>query len=174
MYSFWILFGGVAAAGILVVLVAYLLLRGDIQQYFRWKNLEYQKEARSALQPLKLQAYERLILFIERIHPPQLFLRLHEQGIGLHQFQSVLLQEIRAEYQHNVTQQLYVSDRAWKVVKKLTEDTIAMVNNVAQGLPEDSTGLALSQKILQHLATLENDPYQLTLDLIKNDIHQLH
>ena len=114
-----------------------------------------QKAERLQLLPLRLQAHERLILFIERINPSNLFLRHHQQGIAVAELRSLILQEIRAEYQHNVAQQLYVGSGTWEVVRKLKDDTLAMINNAAQGLPEDAGGIDLSRKVLQHLASIE-------------------
>lgn len=163
----------IAIGGTLVVLVAYFLVKGDIQNYFRWKNVALNKDHKAALLPLRLQAHERLIVFIERINPPNLFLRLHQQGIGTKELQSLILNEIRAEYQHNVTQQLYVSDTCWQVVRKLKDDTIAMVNNVVQGLPTEANGVDLSKKVLQHMGAMEDNPYELTIAFLKKDIHQM-
>ncbi len=68
---------------------------------------------------------------------------------------SLIVAEIRNEYQHNVTQQLYVSIRAWAVVKKIKDDTLSVVNNAVKALPENATGLELSKLILAHLSKLE-------------------
>lgn len=162
-----------AAGGIITVAAAYFLVKNDIQHYFRFKSLEAHKDNRASLFPLRLQAHERLIIFVERINPPNLFLRLHQQGIGIKELQNLILNEVRAEYQHNITQQLYVSAESWQVVRKLKDDTIAMVNNVVQGLPETATGAELSKKILQHMSGIAENPYELTIELIKKDIHQL-
>lgn len=159
--------------GIIAVVAGYFLLKGDIQNYFRFKALESHKDNRTALFPLRLQAYERLIVFIERINPANLLVRLHQPGIELSALQALIINEVNAEYQHNVTQQLYISAASWNVVRKLKDDTIAMINNAAQGLPQDATGLDLSKKILQHMSGIEENPYLLTIDLLKQDIHIL-
>ncbi|MNI44349.1 hypothetical protein D3C85_1062050 [compost metagenome] len=87
--------------------------------------------------------------------------------------QAGILSEIRAEYQHNITQQLYVDPVTWGVVRKLKDDTIGMINNAVQGLPAGSNGIEVSKSILQHMATINENPYDLTLELIKKDINQL-
>lgn len=160
-------------AGVITVSVGYLLVKADLQTYFKLKNPVQKQDESTALLPLRLQAHERLIVFIERINPANLFVRLHQQGISIRELQALILNEIRAEYQHNVTQQLYVTERTWNVVRSLKDDTLAMINNVVQGLPEDSSGIDLSKKVLQHIAGIADNPYDLTIDLIKKDIHQL-
>lgn len=159
--------------GVATVSAGYYLIKDDIRTYFRLKFSDQKKEKENPLLPLRLQAYERLTIFIERINPANLFIRLHQQGITIAELQAIVLNEIKSEYQHNITQQLYISTPTWDVVKKLKDDTIAMVNNGVKSLPADAPGVDLSRKVLQHMAGIENNPYDLTLDLIKKDIHQL-
>jgi len=165
--------GVLVVGGVATVTAGYYLIKDDIRTYFRLKFSDQKKEKESPLLSLRLQAHERLIVFIERINPSNLFIRVHQQGISLTELQATVLNEIRSEYQHNITQQLYISTATWDVVKKLKEDTIAMVNNGVKSLSADATGVDLSRKVLQHMAGIENNPYDLTLDLIKKDIHQL-
>jgi len=162
-----------AAGGMITVIFAWLLTSTDIQQYFSLKSAESRKEQQQHLLPLRLQAHERMIVFVERLNPSNLFIRLHQQGMTARELQSLVLNEIRSEYQHNVTQQLYVSTSAWNVVRKLKEDTIAMLNNAVAGLPAEATGVELSRKVLEHMASVNDNPYDLTLELIQKDIHQL-
>ena len=151
----------------------YQFVKNDIKRFFDLKTSELNKESRAALLPLRLQAHERLIVFIERINPANLLVRLHQPAIELSALQSIILNEIKAEYQHNIAQQLYVDSTSWSVVRKLKDDTIAMINNVVQGLPENSTGVDLSKKVLQHMSTIEENPYELTINILKKDIQAL-
>jgi len=151
----------------------YQFVKNDIKRFFDLKTSELNKESRTALLPLRLQAHERLIVFIERINPANLLVRLHQPAIELSALQSLILNEIKAEYQHNIAQQLYVDSTSWSVVRKLKDDTIAMINNVVQGLPENSTGVDLSKKVLQHMSTIEENPYELTINILKKDIQAL-
>jgi len=161
-------------AGIFIALMAvYYMLKNDIQRFFNLKNIELNKESRAHILPLRLQAHERLIIFIDRINPANLLVRLHQQGIAIATLQAGILNEIRSEYQHNITQQLYINSVTWGVVRKLKDDTIAMVNNAVQGLPADVNGIELSKAILQHMASIDENPYDLTIELIKKDIHML-
>lgn len=164
-----ILFAGVFTA----LMAVYYILKGDIQRFFNLKTIELNKETRAHILPLRLQAHERLIIFVDRINPANLLVRLHQQGIDLATLQAGVLSEVRAEYQHNITQQLYVDPVTWSVVRKLKDDTISMINNAVQGLPAGSNGIELSKAILQHMATIDENPYDLTLELIKKDIARL-
>lgn len=160
--------------GIFGALMAfYQFIKSDIQQFLTLKKSELNKESRAALLPLRLQAHERLILFIERINPANLLVRLHQQGIGIKELQNLIINDVKSEFQHNITQQLYIDTTSWNVVRKLKEDTIAMINNAVQGLPETSTGVDLSKKVLQHMSTISENPYDLTIDHLKKDIQRL-
>ena len=161
-------------AGIFIALMAvYYILKNDIQRFFNLKNIELNKESRAHILPLRLQAHERLIIFIDRINPANLLVRLHQQGIAIATLQAGVLNEIHSEYQHNITQQLYIDSVTWSVVRKLKDDTIAMINNAVKGLPTDANGIELSKAILQHMASIDENPYDLTIELIKKDIHSL-
>lgn len=68
---------------------------------------------------------------------------------------------------------MYVSSENWRIMSKLKEDTLAMINNAVAGLPADASGVDLSRIVLEHMAGIKENPYDLTLELIKRDIHQL-
>lgn len=157
----------------LSLLAIYYVLKSDIQRFFNLKTIELDKESRTHILPLRLQAHERLIIFVDRINPANLLVRLHQQGIGISTLQAGILNEVRSEYQHNITQQLYIGSVTWTVVRKLKDDTIAMINNAVQGLPADANGIELSKAILQHMASIDENPYDLTIELIKKDIEKL-
>ncbi|MGK6351808.1 hypothetical protein [Parapedobacter sp. DT-150] len=137
---------------------------------FRLKLLEERHAARKELQPLRLQAYERLVLFAERINPSNLLLRVHEPGLSAADFQQLLVNEIRAEYQHNITQQLYVSDAAWSIVKQLKDNTVALIRNAGAGLPASAGAKVFSEVVLAHIATLDESPYALAVKTIKSEL----
>ncbi|MCZ4225597.1 hypothetical protein [Pedobacter rhodius] len=164
----------ILSSGVFIALIAiYYVLKHDIQRFFNLKTIEINKETKAHILPLRLQAHERLIIFVDRINPANLLVRLHQQGIGIGTLQAGILNEVRSEYQHNITQQLYVDSRTWNVVRKLKDDTIAMINNAVQGIPADANGIELSKAILQHMASIDENPYDLTIELIKQDIQQL-
>jgi len=181
-------------SGVLIVIISWCFIRIDIRKFIDSWALrandktgakedvlpesqtaftDVSKEERSTLLQLRLQANERLIVFIDRINPANLFLRLHQPGITSREFQSLILNEVRSEYQHNVSQQLYLSSANWIVLSKLKEDTLAMINNAVAALPAESTGVDLSKMVLEHVAVMSENPYDLTISLLKQDIHQL-
>ncbi|MES2651932.1 MAG: hypothetical protein V4663_09330 [Bacteroidota bacterium] len=160
--------------GIFAALMAfYQFVKNDFKRFFDLKRAELNQESRATLLPLRLQAHERLIIFVERINPANLLVRLHQQGIGIKELQALVVNDVKSEFQHNITQQLYVNSTSWNVIRKLKDDTIAMINNVVQGLPENASGVDLSKKVLQHMASISENPYDLTIDHLKKDIQGL-
>ncbi len=155
------------------LMACYQFVKSDIRRFLDIRTNELNKESRAALLPLRLQAHERLIIFIERINPSNLLIRLHQQGIGIKELQNLIINDVRSEFQHNIAQQLYVSTISWHVIRKLKDDTVAMINNAVQGLPDDASGVDLSKKVLQHMATIPENPYDLTIDHLKKDIQGL-
>ncbi|HEV2480435.1 MAG TPA: hypothetical protein VGS79_12250 [Puia sp.] len=110
---------------------------------------------------LQLQAYERLILLTDRIALPNLIARVNTPGLTARDMQGLLIQSIRQEFEHNITQQIYVSTEAWGVVRDYKEQNQLIVNQVASFLPEEATGADLNRALLDLLvqnpkASLQN------------------
>ncbi|MCX2480860.1 hypothetical protein OQY15_17275 [Pedobacter sp. MC2016-15] len=162
-----------AAGGLIMITGSWYLLKNDIIRYFRKEPAASKEEDKVALLQLRLQAHERMIVFVDRLNPSNLFIRLYEQGVPAVQLQARILNEVRTEYQHNVSQQLYINAASWNVLRKLKDDTIAMINNAAGTLPADASGRDLSRTVLEHVAGIAENPYDLTIQLIKQDIHQM-
>jgi hypothetical protein len=101
---------------------------------------------------LQLQAYERLILLTERIALPNLISRINQPGIAGKDMQMMLTHTIKQEFDHNITQQLYVSSEAWDAVRNLKEQNIHIINQVASYLPPDVSGNDLNRQLLEAIA----------------------
>ena len=104
--------------------------------------------APGSTQPLQLAAYERLVILADRIAIPNLISRSSQPGMDKVQMQQLLTQTIRQEFDHNLSQQIYVSADAWEAVRNLKDQNIHLINQVASVLPPEATGLDLSKKIL--------------------------
>jgi hypothetical protein len=99
-------------------------------------------------QPLQLAAYERLVILADRIAIPNLISRSSQPGVNKTQMQQLLTQTIRQEFEHNLSQQIYVSADAWEAVRNLKDQNIHLINQVASVLPAEANGLDLSKKVL--------------------------
>jgi hypothetical protein len=134
------------------------------------KRLEIRKASNELTLPIKLQAFERMTLFIERINPNSMITRVYETGMTARDLQSKLLYEIKQEFEHNFTQQLYISKTAWDAIVTVKEETVHLINQASNSLPAQATGLDLSRKILNHQLSLEKDVYNITIQILKSEI----
>jgi len=160
-------------SGLGVVWIAFYLLKPYLDKQEKIQLLEFKKSVANQTLPLRLQAYERLILFIERINPANLLVRLNAPGYTAAELHSIIITDVREEYQHNITQQIYVSSRAWAVTKRVKEDTLNIVGNAIKSLPENASGLDLGRTILVGLSQMENNPYEIAAELIRKDLEEL-
>lgn len=100
---------------------------------------------------MQLQAYERLIILTDRIAIPNVISRVSQAGLTAKEMQSLLTQSIKEEFSYNITQQIYVSPDAWTAVKNLKEQNILMINQLANVLPPNASGLDLNKMLLEYL-----------------------
>lgn len=131
--------------------LVYLLIKQRKQS----KQIESTKPVAAGSPPpssgLQLQAYERLILLTERIALPNLINRLNQPGINVKEMQSILTQNIRQEFDYNITQQIYVSPESWEAIKNLKDQNLLIVNQVASFMPAEASGTDLNKAILEML-----------------------
>ncbi|HND17720.1 MAG TPA: hypothetical protein PLQ17_12565, partial [Saprospiraceae bacterium] len=99
--------------------------------------------------PLRLQAYERLVLLTERIALPNLISRLNQPGISALEMKIILTENIKHEFEYNSTQQLYVNQSGWDAVSNLKEQNIMLINRVAASLPLNASAADLNKKIME-------------------------
>lgn len=155
-------------AGILIVsFAAWAFGKQYNSHVFRLKLLDRKREGQQDVSGLRWQAYERIVLFIERIRPHGMLLRLYEPGMDAGTLEQVLVASIREEYQHNVTQQLYVREESWAAVVQLKETTLSLIRHASASLPPGASGKELSTALLQRIAGLDDNPYDLALRLIR-------
>lgn len=134
---------------------------------------ELRRDDHKQVLPLRLQAYERLTLFLERIQPGPLLLRIHRAGMSARDLQTALTATIREELEHNITQQIYVSDRAWQKVRQAKEETIRLVNMSFEQVGEAGSGSDLSRKVFENAARLSHTPSQEALVALKEEVRRM-
>jgi uncharacterized membrane protein YraQ (UPF0718 family) len=133
------------------VALAFLFWKQRKEAKVLMEQHEKAKSAPSASQPLQLQAYERLILLVDRIALTNVISRTPTAGLSARDMQVLLTQTIRTEFEYNVTQQIYVSHESWEAVRNLKDQNIMIVNQIGSFLPAEATGQDLSRSILEML-----------------------
>lgn len=155
-----------------VLYAAYLLVRSFVQKEVDLKRLEVRGRSIETVLPHRLQAYERMTLFLERISPQNLLVRLNTATMPAREFHQLLLNEIRNEYNHNASQQVYMSEQVWSLIKSAKEDLIVTINDSASVMTMDSTSLELSKKIFEQTIAKEVDSIAHALSELKKEIQQ--
>src|SRR5690349_2923277 len=115
-----------------VLYAVYLMVRSFIIKEIELKKLEVRSKSIETVLPVRLQAYERMTLFLERTSPQNLLVRINQPGLAAREFHKLLLDEIRNEYNHNVSQQIYIGEETWSLIKNAKEDLILEINEAAQ------------------------------------------
>ncbi|MCD4680495.1 MAG: hypothetical protein K8S00_08920 [Bacteroidales bacterium] len=134
----------------LVVFVAvYFVLISFLENDSKKRIMEIKLANQKTITPIRLQAYERIVLFLERISPNNLILRVSRKEYNAFQLQSSLIKTIRGEFEHNLSQQLYISTPAWEIVKKTKEDIIKLINTAAASVNDDANANELAKKIIE-------------------------
>jgi hypothetical protein len=135
--------------------------------------MTYKRESQGLTTPIRLQAYERLTLFLERITPGNLISRVHKSGMSAKLLQAELLKAIRTEYEHNLAQQIYISPGAWELIKNAKEETIKLINTAAINVSDEASGVDLGKLVLEVSMSIEKMPTQIALDYLKQESRQL-
>jgi hypothetical protein len=166
-------FGKILIPASVVLYAVYLMVRSFIQREIDLKKLEVRTRSIETILPARLQAYERMALFLERISPQNLLIRLNATGYTARDFQKILLDEIRNEYNHNVSQQVYMSEEVWNQIKNAKEDLTVLINEASSKVTMDSSSLDLSKKIFEMVMEKKVDPIGYALSELKKEIQQI-
>lgn len=158
---------------IVVFLTAFVMIRFYFKSFVRERDRDLVLQDRRKTLPMRFQAYERLALFLERITVDSLVVREQSDEFTARDFHQHLLAVIREEYEHNLTQQIYISGDAWNVVRNAKEGTIKMINQAAMQVNPDGPALGLSKKIIEIQMEAETSPTHVALEFLRNEAYQL-
>ncbi len=120
-------------------------------------NIEERMDINNEVIKLKLQALERFTLFAERSALKNLVSRIAAAGMTVLDFQLILLDTLRTEYEYNVSQQIYIDPKMWKAIGNLKDQNIFIINQLAATLPSDANGIELSKRIMEYVSSTESD-----------------
>jgi hypothetical protein len=150
-----------------------LLTRQFLNREYQRRLLELRMKNAETVLPMRFQAYERICLFLERITPSNLLVRVSSANLTASEYQRQLLAEIRAEYNHNVSQQVYMTHDAWSSVKSARENVVTLINRSFHELPPHGRGTDLAKKMLEHVIEQEIDPTAPALARLKHELAQV-
>ncbi|MBQ9417807.1 MAG: hypothetical protein IJU19_04420 [Bacteroidales bacterium] len=166
----------VLAAVALTGWIFYLLVKRWIDMKQKETLLQLKMEERGAtlrvVTPLRLQAYERMALFLERMMPSSLVLRCYQPGMDLKQLQGVMTKSIRDEWEHNLSQQVYLSPELWMRIREAKDEMINLVNSSAVGLAEVNDPTRLAATVFASVA--DHSPADKALDAMHAELRELY
>lgn len=151
--------------------VAYYLFNSyfaDQQNTRRWL---VQKENQKLSLPIRLQAFERLALYLERINPAKLLLRVAPMSDNKTEYENFLIQHIEQEFEHNLSQQIYVSDNAWTIILTAKNTTIQLIRKSSKN-ENFTTSHQLREGILSDLVNVEA-PSNIALSFLKSEVSDI-
>lgn len=158
---------------IVVFAGVYYLMKSYFEKELEKHRLEIKQKDKNLITPVRLQAYERMVLLLERMSPGSLVLRVSKPEFTAFQLQTALIRNIREEFEHNLSQQLYISSQAWNMIKNAKEETVKLINTAASKMSDNATANELSTKIFEIAVDQKNSPIQITLDFLKQEVSQL-
>lgn len=159
-----------ALPSVFLLVLCYMMLSNFMENEEKRRSYFLKKETQKSALPIRLQAYERISLFLERITPERLLVRISSSGMSVKQYRKVLVQSIRSEFEHNLSQQIYMSDEAWKMVVTAKSATVGIINNIAEEFADEQDGVELSKKILNRIMEMEAFPTKKALAYLKAEV----
>lgn len=156
---------------VLVGAIAYYFFTKHIENEDRRRRYLLQKENQKEAFPLRLQAYERMALFLERIAPSKLLTRIKPTSSNKEDYESLLIANVEQEFEHNLAQQIYVSDECWTIITAAKNATIQIIRK-ANMLEKTKTANELRENILTELMDKQS-PSKAALSYVKQEVGEM-
>lgn len=134
-------------------------------------KIDEHKESLKVVTPIRLQAYERMALYLERISPNSLILRTFRPGMDIKALQVAMTKNIRDEWEHNLSQQVYLSAESWNRIREAKEEMINLINGSAVKLPADADPSSLAGAIFESCAK-SKIPTDEAIEFMKQEIQE--
>lgn len=159
---------GTLLVAVIVFLTAFFSMRMFVRNDERKRLLELKEHNKSVIAPVRLQAYERMAMFLERIEPNQLILRLNDGSTPNANLRMLLISTIRAEFEHNLSQQIYISSDVWNQICNAKEEIIRIINVSSGKIAQNAPGIELVTSILEQTAGLS--PTAAAMEALKEEV----
>jgi len=151
--------------------VAYFLFQSHFKDQQKTRLWLIQRDNQKIALPLRLQAYERMTLFMERIHPSQLMVRINPISTNKNDYENYIIAHIEQEFEHNIAQQIYISDKCWTVILTAKNATVQMIRNAAKNEKVTNADELRTFVITELLE--KTSPSTTALSFIKNEVAEL-
>jgi hypothetical protein len=165
----WQLLLGLTIPSLIVLVAVYLMFKQYFAHQMQTFVLRNKKSRDQVTLPLKLQAYERLTLLCERIEITDLILRLQTPGSTASELQAALIMAVQQEYEHNLTQQLYISEELWQILVLAKNKTMDLISIGARDLPAGAGANEYVKSLLEYASKEPQLPSQIAKKAIKTE-----
>lgn len=156
-----------------VLYAMFLTTRMFLNKEYEKKLIDIKIKNNETVLPIRLQAYERICLFLERIAPKNLVVRLNIGELSAGELQQVLIHEVREEFSHNLSQQVYMSEESWNLVKNAMEEIVMLINESAGELESEAKSIDLARRIFEKVIEKQELGTDTALSFVKNEIQQV-
>jgi flagellar biosynthesis protein FlhB len=157
---------------VVVFAFIYFVIHNYLDQLVNLKQAEVRQQTSSTVLNIRLQSYERMVLYLDRITPSSLIQRMHKTGMSARLLHTEMLKTIRSEFEHNIAQQIYMSNASWELVKSAKEETIKLVNAAFNKVGENGVGIDMCKILLEIIMNVDKLPTQIAVDYLKKEIRQ--
>ncbi|MCB0700114.1 MAG: hypothetical protein H6551_07755 [Chitinophagales bacterium] len=155
---------------LIMLMVTYMIVSKFLTEQTTRKQLALFHETQNITIPMRLQAYERLTLYVERITPRNLLSRVYQKDMNVAVYHAMLTETIKSEFEHNLAQQIYVSRGVWETIRSVKEQEINIINTFAQRLDPEAPAKELHKLILEYVLTDEGEqPTEVALAIITDE-----
>ncbi len=160
-----------AIPSLITGLIAYYFFKEHTKNEDGRRRYLLKKKIQVSALPLRLQAYERLTLFLERMSPNKLLIRIPPNNLNKENYEALLIQTIEQEIEHNLTQQIYISDKCWGIISAAKNATIQLIRKASM-LEKTDTADKLREVILTEMME-RRAPSDAALSFIKEEVASL-
>lgn len=138
----------ISIPALIVAFISYYLIKQMLDNQRIIEAQKLQRDRQSTTLPLRLQAYERLSLMCERLAVPALVIRTQTEQMQAATLKIALMMAVQQEFEHNISQQIYVSDQLWKIIQTTREDTLQFINLVGEKVTPNAPGKELAAALM--------------------------
>ena len=159
--------------GLVVFATAYFILKMLLEERQRIDRAILRNDSQKITLPLRLQAYERLTLLCDRAGVVNTMFRVRMPGMKVRDLRTTLMLAISQEFDHNTSQQLYVSDTLWKIIQFAKNDTLTLVTTAGSELNPDADAELLFNTLIEELGQQDPPTLEKALMAIRTEAGQL-
>lgn len=155
---------------VIMLVGVYFVIDKIYRQESKRRDFEIFKMQKDVVLPVRLQAYERMSIFLQRIQPESMLTRFQFDKLSAIQLQQMLLQSVRTEFEHNAAQQVYMSGKVWGLILNSRESICQLINSCAAQLPAGAPAMELAKLMLETYAYSDETPIDLAMAQMRKEI----